>query len=243
MKIDAEDVDFRELNERIHAALRDDVSGILLENVRGQRYIGAGLGPGVRVTIDGVPGNDLGAFMDGAELVVRGNAQDGVGNTMNSGSIVVHGDAGDIAGYSMRGGRIFVRGSVGYRAGIHMKAYRERVPVLVVGGTTGDYLGEYMAGGILVVLGIGAEGTSAAGEWVGTGMHGGVIYLRGGLEAHQTGAEVGMDGLDEAEWATLSGVLDEYRDAFDLEDLELKPDDFVKLFPQTTRPYGALYAY
>lgn len=40
----------------------------------------------------------------------------------------------------MRGGRIFVRGNVGYRAGIHMKAYQEKVPVIIVGGETGAFL-------------------------------------------------------------------------------------------------------
>ena len=47
------------------------------------------LGGGVRLALQGTPGNDVGAFMDGAEITVRGNVQDGVGNTMNAGRIVV----------------------------------------------------------------------------------------------------------------------------------------------------------
>lgn len=35
----------------------------------------------------------------------------------------------------------------------HMKEYKEKVPVLVIGGRTGSFLGEYQAGGIIVVLG------------------------------------------------------------------------------------------
>ena len=37
----------------------------------------------------GTPGNDLGSFMDGPKITVRGNAQDGCGNTMNNGIIVI----------------------------------------------------------------------------------------------------------------------------------------------------------
>jgi glutamate synthase domain-containing protein 3 len=73
---------------------------------------------------------------------------------MDEGKIVIHGHAGDIAGYSMRGGSIFIRDDVGYRVGIHMKEYQDKVPAIVVGGTAQDFLGEYMAGGVLVVLGL-----------------------------------------------------------------------------------------
>jgi len=195
------------------------------------------------ITINGVPGNDLAAFMNGAEITVNGSAQDGVGNTMNAGKVVIHGDAGDILGYSMRGGTIFVGGNVGYRAGIHMKAYQSRFPVIVIGGTARDYLGEYMAGGILVVLGLGSAKASAVGEHVGTGMHGGVVYVRGRLDPHQIGAEVGMSSPDDSDWACLSGILGEFRRDLGLEGLDGTPNGFVKLTPQTSRPYGTLYAY
>ncbi|RLA87853.1 MAG: hypothetical protein DRG20_06970 [Deltaproteobacteria bacterium] len=46
--------------------------------------------------------NDLGVFMNGAEVYVKNNAQDGVGNTMNSGKIVINGDVGNILAHSMR---------------------------------------------------------------------------------------------------------------------------------------------
>ena len=60
---------------------------------------------------------------------------------------IIHGGAGDIVGHSMRGGEIYIRNNVGYRCGIHMKEYLDQKPMIVVGGTAQDYLGEYMAGG------------------------------------------------------------------------------------------------
>ncbi|HID18060.1 TPA: hypothetical protein EYP27_00795, partial [Candidatus Bathyarchaeota archaeon] len=127
---------------------------MFLKNVNGQRCIGGGIRAKVKIIVEGVPGNDLAAFMDGPTIIVKSNAQDCVGNTMNDGKVVVHGNAGDALGYGMRGGRLFIKGDVGYRVGIHMKAYMDKNPVLIAGGFARDFLGEYMAGGFLIVLGL-----------------------------------------------------------------------------------------
>ena len=242
MKIDASGLHYRTLNDRINAAVEDGTSEIELENVCGHRYIGAGLGSGVHITINGTPGNDLASFMNGAEITVNGNAQDGVGNTMNEGKVVIHGDAGDIPAHSMRGGKIFVRGLVGYRAGIHMKAFRDRVPVLVVGRTAGDYAGEYMAGGVMIILNLDNQDSSPAGNYLGTGMHGGAIFMRGQVDEFQLGQEVGLEDMTDEDRQTLNSVIEEYAETMNL-DLTIGPEEFIKLIPRTTRPYGKLYAY
>ena len=64
---------------------------------------------------------------------------------MNDGKIIINGNAGDTLGYAMRGGKIFVKGNAGYRTGIHMKEYKDKNPVIAVGGSTGSFLGEYLA--------------------------------------------------------------------------------------------------
>lgn len=244
MKIDAQGMHYRELNQRVRDGVSSGDRDVSIENAEGQRYIGAGVGSGVRISIDGVPGNDLGAFMDGAEIVVHGNAQDGVANTMNAGKVVIEGDAGDILGHSMRGGRIFVRGNVGYRSGIHMKAYGSRFPVVVVGGRAGHYLGEYMAGGVLVVLGLNVtDGSSPVGEYVGTGMHGGTIFVRGKVETFQVGLEVGVETLTDADWKFVSELLDQFRVDVGINGRPFVRAEFVKLYPKSARPYGTLYAY
>ncbi len=135
--LDATGIYYRDLNRRVRELIGEGCQEITLDGVNGQRYIGDGLMDKVTIVINGVPGNDLGAFMDGPTLIVNDNAQDGVGNTMNSGKIVVKGHAGDVLGYGMRGGKVFVTGNVGYRVGIHMKAYKEQIPVIVAGGRAG----------------------------------------------------------------------------------------------------------
>ncbi len=244
MKIDAKGMHYKELNELINQAVTSGRKDIVLDNVNGQRYIGTALSGNIRISINGVPGNDLAAFMDGPTLIVNSNAQDGIGNTMNAGKIIVNGDAGDIVGHSMRGGKIFLRGNVGYRVGIHMKAYRDLYPVVIAGGCAGDFLGEYMAGGLIIVLGMSSEdGVSITGNYVGTGMHGGTIYIRGRIEEYQLGREVKAAELDKRGFREIEGYLREYCDDFSLNFRSIVKKGFIKLIPHSTRPYGRLYAY
>jgi glutamate synthase domain-containing protein 3 len=242
--IDCQGIFYRELNTRLRQAAWNGTQKIELRNVYGQRYIGTGLGKPVEIEILGTPGNDLGAFMDGPRIIVHGNAQDGCGNTMNSGEITIHGHAGDILGLSARGGKIFVRDDVGYRAGIHMKEYLEKKPIMVIGGTAQDFLGEYMAGGILILLGLTLqEGEQHKANFIGTGMHGGVIYMRGELQEFQLGKEVGVAELNEDDYLNLKGLVGEFASRFNYDAEEILKHNFTKLFPLCLRPYGRLYAY
>ena len=137
MSINAEGRDYQELNEQI----REAGNSCTITNCCGQRFLAAGMS-NKEITIEGIPGNALGAYLNGAKITVYADAQDAVGDTMNAGRIVIHGSIGDAAGYAMRGGEIYIQGNAGYRAGIHMKEYGEKVPVLVIGGCAGSFLGE-----------------------------------------------------------------------------------------------------
>jgi len=243
-KIDASGVYYRDLNTHLRETLSNGTTRIELHNVYGQRYIGTDLDKPVEIEIYGTPGNDLGAFMNGPRIIVHGNAQDGCGNTMNEGEITVHGHAGDTVGLSARGGKIFIRDDVGYRAGIHMKEYQGKKPVIVIGGTAQDFFGEYMAGGVLVLLGLNlGEGESHRAKFVGTGMHGGVIYVRGNIADYQLGREVGTAELDENDANVLREYVIEFAKKFGYDADKILKSKFVKLYPKWLRPYGRLYAY
>ena len=207
-------------------------------------YLGTNVNKPVDIEIYGTPGNDLGAFMNGPRITVHGNAQDGCGNTMNEGEIIVHGRAGDTVGLSARGGKIYIKGDVGYRAGIHMKEYKEKKPVIVIGGTAQDFLGEYMAGGVLILLGLTLpQGAGHKAKYVGTGMHGGVIYVQGNIPAYQLGRGVGTADLEEKDLAGLREHVTEFGALFGCGAAEILGRKFVKLYPKWLRPYGRLYAY
>lgn len=243
VEINAKNLPYRELNERIHQSLHRGEKEFLLRNVNGQRYIGNGLRGNIKIRIEGVPGNDLAAFMDGPTIVVDSNAQDGVANTMNRGKVVIHGDAGDVLGYGMRGGKLFVRGNVGYRVGIHMKSFKRQIPLIIIGGTARDFLGEYQAGGIILLLGLEGNGLSPAGNYIGTGMHGGIIYIRGKVDPFQLGKEVSVRPADLADEKLLRLHLSEYCEEFDLSLDKVMEGEFIKLLPTRLRPYGKIYAY
>jgi glutamate synthase domain-containing protein 3 len=227
---------FRELNEQIKAGARD----VRVDGCYGQRFIGSGLKGPKTLTINGTPGNALGAYLDGAAIEVRGNAQDAAGDTMNDGRIVVHGSAGDALGYAMRGGCIYIRDNAGYRTGIHMKEYRDKKPVIVIGGRVGSFLGEYLAGGLIVVLGIGA-GRVPVGNFTGTGMHGGKIFIRteeapAGLPAQVTAEIAGEGDLRE-----IAPYVAAFAAHFGMDAAALLRDRFYVLKPNATNPYHQLY--
>ena len=144
----------------------------------------------------------------------------------------------------MRGGKIFIKGDVGYRVGIHMKAYESNVPIMVCGGKARDFFGEYMAGGLLVLLGMNSriEGPPVGG-YLGTGMHGGAIYVRGGVEPWQCGKEVGVFEASEEDMEALKPLLEEYCAALEMSIADVLSVPFTKLMPVSHRPYGKLYAY
>ena len=147
--IDAKTLDYKAINE----ALRRSDDACTIQNCCGQRFLASGMSQ-KDLTIYGIPGNALGAYLNNAAITVYGNGQDAVGDTMNEGQILIHGNIGDAAGYAMRGGKIYVKGNAGYRAGIHMKEYKEKKPLMIIGGYAGSFLGEYQAGGVIIVLGL-----------------------------------------------------------------------------------------
>jgi len=235
---------YREVNAALRDAVLAGATDITLHGVNGQRYLGTNLQRPVRIRIVGVPGQDLGAFMDGPHIEVLGSAQDGCGNTMNSGCLVIHGSTGDIVGLSMRGGRIFVRDDAGYRVAIHMKEYEDTRPVIAIGGTAQHFLGEYMARGVLIVLGSELQPDQPhPSRFVGTGMHGGAIHMRGHVNDAFLGKEVGMVEMSaEDEWLVRRHV-EEFAGHFGADVHRLLSRPFTKLVPLTKRPYGRLYAY
>jgi len=240
-KIDATGLYYRDLNTLLRSLDGNGIEKIEIRNVYGQRYIGTDLDDHLNIDIYGTPGNDLGAFMRGPKITVHGNVQDACGNTMDHGKIVVHGRAGDLVGHSMRGGKIFIRDDAGYRVGIHMKEYLGKRPTIVIGGTAQDFLGEYMAGGVLAVLGLIMKDELHDARFVGTGMHGGTMYIRGNVR--HLGEEVAIVEFTEEDNQVLKSLVKEFCNYFDLDAEKILDSKFNKLIPVSSRPYGNLYAY
>ena len=233
--IQAEGLDHRALNEAIRQTESCTVTGCL-----GQRFIASGM-KDRQIVLEGIPGNALGAYLTGASITVCGNAQDAVGDTMNDGRILIHGNVGDAVGYAMRGGKIYVRGNAGYRAGIHMKAYREKQPTIIIGGRTGSFLGEYQAGGTIIVLGLHQDGKPIVGNFPCTGMHGGKMFLRGDVSAIDFPANVTVRSATQDDLEELIPHLKDYCGCFGLDLSMLLAVPFSVIVPDTANPYKQMY--
>ena len=234
--IDAKGLDFTQLNE----ALRKSDSDCKIIDCLGQRFIAAGMSD-IRLSIYGIPGNALGAYLTGADITVNSNAQDAVGDTMNDGRIVIHGNVGDAAGYAMRGGEIFVRGNAGYRAGIHMKAYKEKIPVIVIGGRAGSFLGEYQAGGLIIVLGLNDDNKPIVGNVPCTGMHGGRLYIRSDCKKILLPKQVIARPASRKDMNMVRDYLHTFCELFGGDCGELLRQPFTVITPNSSNPYKQLY--
>lgn len=235
MKIFAGGMHYSALNAAVRASQENNIE---IMNCVGQRYIGAGLSER-HIFIHGTPGNALGAYLNGAEVRIDGNVQEATGDTMNAGVIEVHGSAGDVTGYAMRGGKIFIEGDVGYRCGIHMKAFRIQKPAIVIGGRAGSFLGEYQAGGTIIVLGDRLNGKPVVGNFCGTGMHGGEIWLRTDELTAVLPEQVKSERVTLSDEA--ASLIREWCARFGREEKSYLSAVYYRLTPNADNPYRQMY--
>ncbi len=236
MVIHAKSLDHRTLNN----AIRSSDGECLIDGCCGQRFIAAGMSE-KEITVHGIPGNALGAYLNGGTVTVMGNAQDAVGDTMNEGRIVIHGNVGDAAGYAMRGGSIFVKGNAGYRAGIHMKAYQEKIPRMVIGGRAGSFLGEYQAGGLIIVLNLFSPDDKIVGYFPCTGMHGGKMFLRSACGEIRFPEQVTARPAEKKDLAEIEDSVCEFCQLFGFDSQKVLSAPFTVVTPDSKNPYRQMY--
>ena len=230
-------------NKQIRAAIASGAKEIMIDNVLGQRFIGDGIrGDGVTITLNGVPGGDLAMFMSGPTIIVHGNADHAPGNTMDNGKIIIHGSAGDAVAHSMRGGRVYVRDNIGYRGGIHMKQYTDKRPILVVGGAARAFLGEYMAGGLLIVLGL--TGTpllpNVVSEAGSTGVN---IIVRGIVDTNNLGVGAQQMPATEEQKAMIKPIIEDFARTFCIDPAPLLVSGYSRISPASARPFANKYTW
>lgn len=236
MILDVKNLEYNEINEQLRATDEE----VQITGCCGQRFIAAGFSER-KIDISGIPGNALGAYLNGATINVNGNAQDAVGDTMNDGQIIIHGSIGDAAGYAMRGGEIYVQGDAGYRAGIHMKEYKEKRPVIVIGGKCGSFLGEYQAGGIIIVLGLSDDERDIVSNYPCTGMHGGVLYLRSDAQKIDFPSNVSATVATDEDIDTVKQYITKFCTLFGYNSEEILSATFTKVIPDSKNPYKQMY--
>lgn len=236
--IDANNFHYKELNKLIRY---EDDTHITLTNVMGQRFIGCALEK-KQIDITGIPGNALGAFLNGgSKITVYNNCQDATGDTMNDGEIIIHGNSGDTAGYAMRGGKIFIKESGGYRMGLHMKAYKDRQPLMIIGNRVGSFCGEYLAGGTIIVLGYRENGNCPVGNFCGTGMYGGRIFLRSMELPKDLSPYIDARVANKEDIDSIREEVAKFCEIFDIRNINLDKDNFYILSQSKVNEYKKKY--
>jgi glutamate synthase domain-containing protein 3 len=159
---------------------------------------------------------------------------------MNQGKVIIHGSGGDATAHSMRGGRVYVRDSIGYRGGIHMKQYMEKRPILVVGGSARAFLGEYMAGGLLIVLGMNGQ-VPVAERGVGSGIHGGEIFVRGKVDEKYLGVGAKQLPATAEQMAMIRPIIEDFAKAFGIDAAPLLAAQYSRIAAASARPFASKY--
>ncbi|MBX3046672.1 MAG: hypothetical protein KF698_06730 [Anaerolineales bacterium] len=211
----------REVQRIVAAGFRH----IIIINLRGQRFIGNGIGTNtqdVHIHTYGSAGDYLASGMDGATITVHNNGQDQLAQIMKAGRLVVHGDVGQTFMYGAKGGSAFILGNAAGRPLINAVGK----PRVVINGTCLDYLAEsFMAGdplnggGFVVLNGVMFDEDGQLAEletpYPGSNLFslasGGAIYVR---DPHQRVAAEQLNGgefvpLSEADWALILPYLEE----------------------------------
>jgi len=197
------------------------------------------------IVVHGSAGDVLGYAMRGGQVFVRDNVGYRVGIHMKSYQdmvpvIVVGGRSGDFLGEYMAGGVILVLGRSVPASGWSRRAgeqdtvgCRDRALALSDPDSPKGLSLRVAA----------QDGRSLVGEQVGTGMHGGTIYVRGPVDKAQLGQEVERRAMEASDEALVSALMERYQDYFHTEDIAPDREKFTKLVPASHRPYGRLYAY
>jgi glutamate synthase domain-containing protein 3 len=122
-----------------------------------------------------------------------------------------------------------------------MKEYKGNFPVIVAAGVAGDFLGEYMAGGRIVILGVKHAGEEIVGDWIATGIHGGAIYIRGDVPEFKLGVAAKIAEITEGDRKFLETTLREFCETFGYDLKKVLKGRFTKIAPTTHRPFGKMY--
>ncbi|MCB9481322.1 MAG: FAD-dependent oxidoreductase [Desulfobacteraceae bacterium] len=141
--------------------------------------------PNTYIEVNGPASDDVGWLNAGAEIVVKGNAGNGVCNAMAQ-------------------GKVMIAGSIGSR-GMTMTKHNPRFepPELWVLGSTGDYFGEFMAGGKAVICGYNPQDEeNILGYRPLVGMVGGKVFFRGKIKGYSSG-DAKLRNVNDREWEWL----------------------------------------
>lgn len=115
--------------------------------------------------------------------------------------------------------------------------------MIVIGGKAGDFLGEYMAGEVILLLGMfsGKPDAPIAGMSFGTGMHGRLIYVHEDVSEDMVGHKIIVEPADKDKFEAIAEIVRDYLEEIGVDAARIMASDFMKFLLRSHRPYGNMY--
>ena len=110
-----------------------------------------------------------------------------------------------------------------------------------IGGTAGSFLGEYQAGGIILVLGLSQTDRPIVRNFPCTGMHGGKLYLRADGSGLRLPGQVKARPAGAADLTEISKYVESYCAFFGGDRDAIMDAPFTVITPDTKNPYRQMY--
>ena len=187
-EIDAEKLTCAQLNDKLHALMKDGYGTIVVKNPQGKHSLGVGILNKLNLIFEGSLGYFGVGSIDGPVVRITGRVGWSCAENMMAGKVVIEKNAGSCFGAAVRGGDLICKGSVGARTGIDMKG-----GTIIVGGDAGAFTGFMMQRGRIIVLG-------DAGINLGDSMYDGTIFIGGKIKSFGSDAIKSKITSDDISW-------------------------------------------
>ena len=113
--------------------------------------------------------------------------------------------------------------------------------VIVIGGCAGSFLGEYQAGGLIIVLWLNAANRPIVGNFPCTGMHGGKMVLRGEAAEIDLPPQVTKRAATNEDLAQILPYLMRFCTEFSYDPEALAKQRYTVIIPNSKNPYKQMY--
>jgi len=188
IEIDTKDLTCAQLNDKLHALMKEGYGTISVKNPQGKHSLGVGILNKLNLIFEGSLGYFGVGSIDGPVVRITGRVGWSCAENMMAGKVVIEKNAGTCFGAAIRGGDLICKGSVGARTGIDMKG-----GTIIVGGDAGAFTGFMMQRGRIIILG-------DAGINLGDSMYDGTIFIGGKIKSFGSDAIKAKVTSDDVSW-------------------------------------------
>jgi glutamate synthase domain-containing protein 3 len=187
-EVDAMDLTCAQLNDKLHALMREGYGTVAVKNPQGKHSLGVGILNKLNLIFEGSLGYFGVGSIDGPVVRITGRVGWSCAENMMAGKVVIEKNAGSCFGAAIRGGDLVCKGSVGARTGIDMKG-----GTIIVGGDAGAFTGFMMQRGRVIILG-------DVGINLGDSMYDGTIFVGGKIKSFGSDAIKSKLTADDISW-------------------------------------------